>query len=168
MSLASIPISEIMSRDVKKAKAADTVHSALKIMVRYKISSVVIVDDSSRPVGMFTERDAIRLVAEKSNALNLSLKSVMSTPLITVNTFTSIKMTLTIMALKNLNHLPVVENSKLVGIVTEKDIFRFVLHHEGLILELLEETSPTVSKEILERFSTQWAEMGVWPEPHRT
>ena len=169
MSLATIPITQIMTKDVKKAKTNDAVLYALKIMAKHKISSVVVVDESDKPVGMFTAKDAIRVVSEKRGALRLQLKEVMSSPVISINTFTSIKMTVTIMALNNVNHLPVVENEKLVGIVSEKDIFRFVLQHEGLILEMLSETAPTVSKEILERFSTQWAGMGgVWPEPRRT
>lgn len=167
MSLATIPISQIMTKDVKKAYTNDAVLYALKIMAKHKISSVVIVDENNKPVGMFTAKDAIRVVSEKKGSLRLQLKAVMSSPIVSINTFTSIKMTLTIMATKNINHLPVVENEKLVGIVSEKDIFRFVLQHEGLILELLSETAPTVSKEILERFSTQWAGMEVWPEPHR-
>jgi signal-transduction protein with cAMP-binding, CBS, and nucleotidyltransferase domain len=136
-------------------------------MAKHKISSVVVVDEDGKPVGILTDKDAIRTISEKRNALDLELKTVMSKPIISINTFTSIKMTLTIMALKNINHLPVVENEKLVGIVSEKDIFRFVLQHEGLILEMLSETAPTLSKEILEKFSTQWAITGVWPEPHR-
>jgi CBS domain-containing protein len=167
VSLATIPITQIMTKDVKKAKVNDAVLYALKNMTKYKISSIVVVDENNKPVGMFTEKDAVRVVSEKRGALRLQLKAVMSSPAVSVNTFTSIKMTLTIMALKNINHLPVVENEKLVGIVSEKDIFRFVLQHEGLILEMLSETAPTVSKEILERFSLQWAGMGVWPEPRR-
>jgi len=167
VSLATIPITQIMTKDVKKAKVNDAVLYALKNMAKHKISSIVVVDENNKPVGMFTEKDAVRVVSEKRGALRLQLKAVMSSPVVSVNTFTSIKMTLTIMALKNINHLPVVENEKLVGIVSEKDIFRFVLQYEGLILEMLSETAPTVSKEILERFSLQWAGMGVWPEPHR-
>ncbi len=167
MSLATISISQIMTHEVKKAYADDAVLYALKNMAKHKISSVVIVDENSRPVGMFTEKDAIKAVSEKRGALRLQLKAVMSKPVISINIFTSIKMTLTIMASKNINHLPVVENEKLVGIVTEKDIFRFLLKNEGMILELLSETAPTLSREILERFSIQWVGTGVWPEPHR-
>ncbi len=167
MPLATISISQIMTRDVKKAKTNDAVLYALKIMAKHKLSSIVVVDEDNKPVGMFTEKDAVRVVSEKRGALRLQLKAVMSSPVISINTFTSIKMTLTIMASKNINHLPVVENEKLVGIVTEKDIFRFILQHEGLILEVLAEYAPPISKEILESFSTQWVARGMWPEPHR-
>ena len=167
MSLATIPITQIITKDVKNAKIYDNVIYALKIMAKHKISSVVIVDEKNRPVGIFTEKDAIRVMSERGGVPSLQLKTVMSSPVISINTFTSIKMTLTIMALNKINHLPVVEDEKLVGIVTEKDIFRFVLQHEGLILEILSETVPTFSREILEGFTTQLVSMGVWPEPRR-
>ncbi len=168
MSLATIPISQIMTRTVKTAREEDSVHQAVKTMSEHKISSVVIVGADMKPVGMFTEKDAIRVIAKEKDALGLRLKEVMSSPIISINVLTSIKMALVVMATKNMNHLPVTENEKLVGIVTEKDIFRFVLRHEGLILELLSETAPTVYKEVLAKFGTQLAEVGVWPEPRRT
>lgn len=167
MSLASIPVCEVMTKDVKRVKTSEPVLYAIGLMAKHKISSVVIVDENDKPVGIFTEKDAVRVVAEKRSALRMQLKTVMSSPVISINTFTSIKMALTIMALENVNHLPVVENEKLVGIVTEKDIFRYVLRHEGLMFELLSETVPTLSREFFERFSTEMAKNSVWPSPVR-
>jgi CBS domain-containing protein len=168
MSLATIPVSEIMVKDVKKAKVSEPVLYAIGLMAKHKISSVVIIDEKDKPVGMFTEKDAIRIIPEHKRPLILQLKLVMSSPLITVHPSSSVSIVLALMAQKNINHLPVVEDEKLVGIVTEKDIFRYVLHHAGLMEELLAEGPQHVPPQVLEKFGIEMISSGVWPEPHRT
>lgn len=168
MSLTVIPVSEIMTKDVKKAKTSEPVLYAIGLMAKNKISSVVIVDEKGKPVGIFTEKDVIRIIPEHKRLLILKLKSVMSTPLVTILPSSSLSTVLVLMAEKNINHLPVVENDKLVGIVTEKDIFRYVLHHAGLMAELLAEGSKHIPPQLMERFSVEMIGAGVWPEPSRT
>lgn len=168
MSLTAIPVSEIMTKDVKKAKTSEPVLYAVGLMAKHKISSVVIVDEKGKPVGMFTEKDAIRIIPEHQRPLILELKSVMSTPLVTILPSSSLSTVLSLMAERNINHLPVVENDKLVGIVTEKDIFRYVLHHAGLMVELLAEGPKHIPPQLIERFGVEISGAGVWPEPSRS
>lgn len=168
MSLSAIPVSEIMTKDVKKAKESEPVLYAIGLMAKHKISSVVIVDEKGKPVGMFTEKDAIKVIPEHKKPLIMQLKSVMSSPIITVLPSSSVTTVLTLMAQKNINHIPVVENEKLLGIVTEKDIFRYVLHHSGLMEELLAEGPVHIPAQLAEKFGVQMIGEGVWPEPSRT
>lgn len=168
MSLTAIPVSEIMTKDVKNAKTSEPVLYAVGLMAKHKISSVVIVDEKGKPVGIFTEKDAIRIIPGHKRPLILELKSVMSTPLVTILPSSSLSTVLSLMAERNINHLPVVENDKLVGIVTEKDIFRYVLHHAGLMAELLAEGPKHIPPQLIERFSVEMIGTGVWPEPSRT
>ena len=168
MSLTTISVSQIMTKDVKNAKTSEPVLYAIGLMAKHKISSVVIVDEKGKPVGMFTEKDAIRIIPEHKRPLILELKSVMSTPLVTILPSSSLSTVLVLMAERNINHLPVVENDKLVGIVTEKDIFRYVLHHAGLMAELLAEGPKHIPPQLIERFGAEMIGAGVWPEPSRT
>ncbi len=167
MSLATIPISEIMTKDVKKAKTSEPVLYAIGLMAKHKISSVVIVDEKGKPIGMFTEKDVIRIIPEHKRPLILELKLVMSSPLVSVLPSSPLSTVLTLMGQKNINHLPVVENEKLVGIVTEKDIFRYALHHAKLMEELLAEGAQQVPEHLKERFGVEMVGAGVWSEPHR-
>ncbi|MEM2761094.1 MAG: CBS domain-containing protein [Nitrososphaerales archaeon] len=164
----TLQISEIMTKDVKAAKNTEPVLYAIGLMARHKISSVVVLDEKGKPVGIFTEKDAIRIIPEHKNPLILELKAVMSGPLITVLPSSPLSSVLTLMAQKNINHLPVVENAKLVGIVTEKDIFRYVLRHAGLMEELLVTGPQQIPAQLLEKFGMEMVGAGVWPEPHRT
>ena len=167
MSLSTILVSEIMIRDVKKAKDSEPVLYAIGLMAKHKISSVVIVDEQNKPVGIFTEKDAIRSISERERPLMLRLGSVMSSPLVTVSSSSSLSTVLNLIAQKNINHLPVVENEKLVGIITEKDIFRHVLRSIGSLQEIVEASSQ-IPKQLIEKFGMEMVGTGVWPEPHRT
>lgn len=168
MSLSTIPILEIMTKEVQKAKTSEPILYAIGLMARYKISSVVIVNEENKAVGIFTEKDAISIIPKHKRPLMLQLKEVMSTPLISIPPSASISNVLSVMAQKNINHLPVIEEGNLVGIVTEKDIFRYVLHHAGLMEELLVEGSQQIPVQLIEKFGMEAIGSGVWPEPHRT
>ena len=167
LSLSTILVSEIMKRDVKKAKDSEPVLYAIGLMAKHKISSVVIANEENKPIGILTEKDAIKTISERERPLMIRLGSVMSTPLVTVSSSSSLSAVLNLMAQKNMNHLPVVESEKLVGIVTEKDIFRYVLRNIGSIQEIAERSSQ-IPKQLIERFGTEMVGTGVWPEPHRT
>ncbi|MFQ5941430.1 MAG: cyclic nucleotide-binding/CBS domain-containing protein [Nitrososphaerales archaeon] len=168
MSLSTISVSEILKKDVKTAKGSEPILYAIGLMAKHKISSIVIVDEKDKPIGIFTEKDAIRIIPEHKRPLILELKFVMSSPLVTVPPTSSLLSVLMLMSQKNINHIPVAENEKLVGIVTEKDLFRYVLHHTGFIVELLAQGPQNITVRMLEGFSTEMVGADVWPEPHRT
>lgn len=64
MSIESMPVSAIMTRNVKTARAGQTVKTAARIMSENGIGSIVIVRDDAEdiPVGIVTEKDIVRLV----------------------------------------------------------------------------------------------------------
>jgi CBS domain-containing protein len=165
VSLSTILVSEIMIRDVKKAKDSEPLLYAIGLMAKHKISSVVIVDEQNKPVGILTEKDAIRNISERDRPLMIRLGSVMSSPLVTVSSSSSLSTVLNLMSSKNINHLPVVENEKLVGIITEKDIFKHVLRNIQSIQEIA--GASQIPKQLIERFEVEMVGMGVWPEPQR-
>jgi CBS domain-containing protein len=167
MSLSSLAVSQIMTKDVKRAKTTEPVLYAIGLMAKNKISSVVIVDETGKPVGIFTEKDAIGIIPEHKHPLMLELKDVMSSPLVTVLPSLPVSNVLSLMAQKNINHIPVVENNNLVGIVTEKDIFRYVLRHAALMEELLVAGAQQIPAQLMERLAMEMVQSGVWPEPHR-
>lgn len=167
MSLQTILVSAIMKRDVKKAKDSEPLLYAIGLMAKHTISSVVIVDEQNKPVGILTEKDAIRSISQYERPLMQRLGSIMSKPLVTVSSSSSLSTVLNLMAQKNINHLPVVENETLVGIVTEKDVFKHVLRSIGSLQDIVEASSQ-IPKQLIERFGVEMVGSGVWPEPHRT
>ena len=119
-------VSSIMSTKILTVKATDKVGKALRVMVKHKIGSVIVVE-KGKPVGILTERDVSVRVAKGQNVRNMLLKSVMSKPLVTAPPLMEIWQAVEVMVRKDILRLAVVENEKLVGMVTERDIMRWLV-----------------------------------------
>lgn len=118
-------VGEIMTRDVVTAAPDDTVEQAVRSMIEHDIGSVVVQDDG-QPVGLFTERDVTRRILDEPGLLQRRLGDVMTSPVVSAEPSQQIVDAFELMNAKNVRRLPVVEGGKLVGIVTERDLLRWV------------------------------------------
>jgi CBS domain-containing protein len=119
-------LSEIMTTNIVTIDITERVEEALRLMVKFDIGSVVITD-KQKPVGIITERDVTRAALRGDSLLRLPVRSLMSRPLQTGTPDMEIWQTFETMLRLGVRRLPLVENGKLVGIVTEKDLTRWVL-----------------------------------------
>lgn len=118
-------VGEIMTRDVVTAAPDDTVEQAVRSMIEHDIGSVVVQDDG-QPVGLFTERDVTRRILDEPGLLQRRLGDVMTSPVVSAEPSQQIVDAFELMNAKNVRRLPVVDGGKLVGIVTERDLLRWV------------------------------------------
>jgi len=119
-------LSDIMTSKVVTVDISERVEEALRLMVRYDVGSVVVMD-KEKPVGIITERDITRAALRGDSMLRLPARSLMSRPLQTVQPDMEIWRTFELMLKLGVRRLPVIENDRLVGLVTEKDLTRWVL-----------------------------------------
>jgi CBS domain-containing protein len=119
-------LSEIMTTRVVTVDISERVEEALRLMVKFDIGSVV-VTDKERPVGIITERDVTRAALRGDSLLRLPVRSLMSRPLQTGTPDMEIWVTFETMLRLGVRRLPLVEDGRLVGIVSEKDLTRWVL-----------------------------------------
>ena len=129
----------------------------MQIMGEHKIGCVVIVevgDVDMKPIGIITERDIVRILGELEPWSNQkSLRTMMSKPVITIESTASLKKAMDKMNSYNIRRLIVVDNNnRMIGINTEKDIFRQIAKSGGLIADLLGTDYPPEHKEIYDRF----------------
>ena len=115
-----IYVKDIMSRDVKTIGARATVLDAAKAMAKWKIGALVIVEGGS-PVGIVTEGDISRTVAEGSEPGRAPV-AVGKRQLVSVSPGERVEVAAKKMAEAGVKKLPVMEDGKLVGIVTQTDI----------------------------------------------
>ena len=119
-------IKTYIQKDVKTCSENETIESVAKIMSTYDIGSVVVIKDDI-PIGIFTERDLLkRVVASGKNPKKLMVREVMTKELITVTSNEKLKTVYHVFVTNHIRHLPVMENSHLVGIISLKDIARVV------------------------------------------
>jgi CBS domain-containing protein len=139
-SIEAILVSSFMTRDVKTEKEDQNVITACRIMHENNIGCVVIVSqsdsNSEKPIGIITERDVVRLLGLNPYLLQTPLHDIMSKPLVTISSDSSFKHAIQIMQQKNIRRLVIIDKQKMVGIITNKDIFRTIMNNQDLILSL--------------------------------
>ncbi|HJU94401.1 MAG TPA: CBS domain-containing protein [Nitrososphaera sp.] len=148
MSIESVPVSNIMVRDVKTAEENQSVNAIAKVMSDNNIGSVVIVKsgDVEGLSGIITERDIVRIAAAaahnsslSSTLLQLLARDIMSKPVITIDAGSSIQDAIQSMKLNSIRRLPVVDREgKMVGIIADKDIFRAIINSQSLVASISE------------------------------
>ena len=111
-------IRHIMIERVVTAKADTTIESAIKTLDEKHIGSIVITDDEGKCEGIFTERDAIRAIAQNVS-LSTPLKEVMTKNPITIWEDASFAEAMALIVSHGIRHLPAVDEEKrLVGMLS--------------------------------------------------
>lgn len=98
---------------------------ALRAMIDHDIGAVVVAADDTA-MGVFTERDVTRRVLEDPGLLERRVGDVMSSPVTSVSPDDEVVFVFQLMNDRGIRRLPVVEDGRLVGIVTERDLLRWV------------------------------------------
>jgi CBS domain-containing protein len=115
-------VRDIMSKNVKVVRLDTSVKEVVATMNKFDIGSIIVVQ-GERPVGIITERDILKRQVEPCLAPEtLTARHIMSSPVITINEDVSIEEAARLMAKKRAKRLPVMNNGKLVGIITYTDI----------------------------------------------
>ncbi len=120
-----IKVKDVMVKKDRLVTASpdESVKDAAIKMYSRGVGSVLIVEND-KLLGIFTERDLVKVVAS-DKPVYTKLKDVMTTGLITVSPEESLSRAALIMSERNIRHLPVVENDRLVGIVSARDIAKY-------------------------------------------
>jgi len=115
-----IYVKDVMTRQVRTIGEESTISAAAKVMAKWKIGALVIVK-GDKPTGLLTEGDVSRLVARgldpRTTPVTIGRKK-----LVTVAPDERIEVAAKIMADAGVKKLPVLEEGKLVGILTQTDI----------------------------------------------
>ena len=118
----SEPVRTVMERKkLLTASPETTVSKAAKMLARREVGAVMVVEHQ-RLVGIFTERDAVfRVIARGRDPQTTRLADVMTAAPQTVDPDKSFGYALLLMYENSFRHLPVVENGKLIGIVSARN-----------------------------------------------
>ncbi len=113
-----ILVKHMMLTNVITANQSMTVKETIKMLHEKHVGCVVSIDDDKKCIGIFTERDAIRLVAENVQ-LDQPLSNVMTKNVITIQEDSSINETRRTINAHRIRHLPVVnQKGRLVGLLS--------------------------------------------------
>lgn len=129
-------VSQILqkSKPIISIDSTNTIQDAIATMNEENIGSVIIIDNDGTPIGIFTERDTIRLIKEHTD-LNTNICEVMSKPVITIDHETHVKDMITFMNEKNIRRVLVTNGKKIEGFISFRDIAQNLKGKYAQILE---------------------------------
>lgn len=108
----------------------NTVYEAIGLMGEKNIGAVIVVENNE-VVGVLSERDYSRkVVLQGRTSRDTRVGEILSRPVITVRRKDSIEKCMQLMTSNRIRHLPVVEDGKLVGLISIGDLVNWVMHSQ--------------------------------------
>jgi CBS domain-containing protein len=115
-----------------------TVYAALELMAAQNIGAVLVMD-GEKIVGIFTERDYARKVILKGKtSKTVTVGELMTTDVLYVSPDDTMDNCMALMTGKRARHLPVLENGKLVGLISIGDVVKAVIADREILIRELE------------------------------
>ena len=145
-------VSEIMTKATVTDAAQDSLAEAAARMWNAQTGSLLVME-GEHLLGIVTERDVLRAIAHGMDPQQVPVKDLMRTDVITVGPQTTLKEAAKLMATKWIRHLPVVEGSRVVGILSQRDLTGVLAEalHEPEALHQLVEASALIRERRLKR-----------------
>ena len=159
MSIDSIGITKLMNKNIIVAEQNLNIIEVSRIMSNNNIGCVVIVDDLNtlKPIGIITERDIVRTIGMlQPHQLIVPIREHMSHPLITLSSSATVSDAIKLMYEKKIRRVIILENNKLAGILTDKDIFRTLVENKDLLSTVITSNLPIPENQIKDEISHLW------------
>ena len=127
------------NRKIWTATKDQNVRQALILMSENNIGAIIVVDNNDFPIGIFSERDyARKIILKGKSSKDTLLGEVMTKELITVTKDYKIDQCMKIMNEKGIRHLPVLENKKIVEIISIRDVLKIMMKEQKDLIDHLQ------------------------------
>jgi CBS domain-containing protein len=149
----SLKVEDAMVKEVMTIDEDSTVKEAAEIMNKFEIGCLIAIR-KGKAMGIITERDLLkRVVAEAKDAKKTKVKDIMSSPLVVVEPKMDLEEAVKLMFQMKIKKLPVVNEKRLVGLVTLTDIARFQPHMIKILKQLaMRQTAPKSMKKVIDYY----------------
>ena len=122
-------VAEVMNSNVLTVDPAASIGEAAEKMIDAGVGAVVVMEDMARIVGIVTERDILRAVAQRARAAEARVRQWMTESVVTIEPETSSAEAARIMFERNFRHLPVVKDGRPLGIVSLRRLSQYEFEH---------------------------------------
>lgn len=133
-----IEILKTKGRDVWTVSPDSTVYDALQVMADKNVGALMVLE-RDEVVGVFSERDYARKVILKGKASKDTLvREIMSTELVWVRPDQTIEVCMNLMTNKRIRHLAVLDEGRLVGVISIGDVVKAIISEQEFTIQQLE------------------------------
>jgi len=139
------PLSGLVRREPVTCPGDEPIATALAKMSEARVRTIVVVAPRGEPIGMFTLVDLLRRVVLAGKPLTTPLADVMSVPVVTLPAAATAHEAMEAMAAREVRQIVVVDGSRLVGVVNERDLFTLTRVSMRQVLDGLTEAHSIVS-----------------------
>lgn len=121
------PVSELMSTNLITVRASTSVGEARELFTKHDIHHLVVESAEGNLEGILSERDLLRLIDTDSGSRNnMVVNDIMTKGLAKLEKSDSVRTAANLFALNKFHALPVVEDSKAIGILTTHDLIKLL------------------------------------------
>ena len=125
--------------DVLSVRPDTNVYDALLLMAEKKVGALLVLEADGHLAGIFSERDYAREVVIKGKTSKTTkISEIMSTKLTTVTADQLTDECMELMSDKRIRHLPVMENDKVIGILSIGDLVKETIAYQQFLIQQLE------------------------------
>ncbi len=117
----NMTIADVMTKSVVSVDSSMNVQETAKMMEDAKVGAVIVMENNT-PVGIITDRDFTAKIVAHVYPITAPVKQIMSSPIFSVSSDESIRSAADLMHERGIRKLPVIDNDKVVGIITASDI----------------------------------------------
>jgi CBS domain-containing protein len=119
-------------------QSGDSVENVLMLMRDHRVRAILVIDDGNL-VGIVSQGDcAIKVLLPHNNPKQVAVSKIMTANPLTVMPSNSLEECMAIMVHKHIRHLPVLENNKVVGVISVGDLVKSIIELQGSQIKFLE------------------------------
>ncbi|MBN2319117.1 MAG: CBS domain-containing protein [Acidobacteria bacterium] len=127
------PVKDVLNEkghDIWSITPDASVFEAIELMAQKEVGALLVLE-AEKPIGIISERDYTRKVILKGKSSRKTMiKAIMTSPVIFTDAGQDVKGCMELMTSKNIRHLPVLENNRLVGIVSLGDLVKAIISEQ--------------------------------------
>ena len=127
------PVKDVLNEkghDIWSIAPDASVFEAIELMAQKEVGALLVLE-AEKPIGIISERDYTRKVILKGKSSRKTMiKAIMTSPVIFTDAGQDVKGCMELMTSKNIRHLPVLENNRLVGIVSLGDLVKAIISEQ--------------------------------------